>query len=43
MDASGVVYAFGDILRRLGSSGEEMIENLCSRNMGEDLDAIYPD
>ncbi len=37
MDASGVVYGYGFAYFRVGDSGEEAIEHICSRNYGEDL------
>ena len=41
MDASGVVYGYGDVDFRVGDSGEEAIEHICSRNYGEDLAPRY--
>ena len=38
MDAQGIVYGFGyTILTRLGSFGEEAIENICSGDYGKDV------
>jgi hypothetical protein len=37
MDVSGIVYGYGDAYFRVGDSGEEAIEHICSQNYGEDL------